>query len=74
MFVLLKKEFLYFFSSASGYIIVGIFLFLTGAMLWIFPGEYNIIDSGYAQIDGLFVLAPWLYLFLVPAVTMKSFS
>ncbi|MBR6311235.1 MAG: gliding motility-associated ABC transporter permease subunit GldF [Paludibacteraceae bacterium] len=74
MFVLLKKEFLYFFSSASGYIIVGIFLFLTGAMLWIFPGEYNIIDSGYAQIDGLFVLAPCLYLFLVPAVTMKSFS
>ncbi len=74
MFVLLKKEFQYFFSSASGYIIVGIFLLLTSTMLWIFPGEYNIVESGYAQIDGLFVLAPWLYLFLVPAVTMKTFS
>jgi len=74
MFVLLKKEFLYFFSSATGYIVIGIFLLVTGLFLWTFPGEYNIIESGYAQMDGLFVLAPWLYLFLVPAVTMRSFS
>ena len=74
MFTLLKKEFLYFFSSATGYIVIGMFLLATGLFLWVFPGEYNIIDSGYAQMDGLFILAPWLYLFLVPAVTMRSFS
>ncbi|GHT34480.1 gliding motility-associated ABC transporter permease subunit GldF [Bacteroidia bacterium] len=74
MLTLLKKEFLYFFSSATGYIVIGLFLLLTGLFLWVFPGEYNIIESGYAQMDGLFVLAPWLYLFLVSAVTMRSFS
>lgn len=74
MFVLLKKEFANFFSSAVGYIIVGIFLSLTGLFLWIFPGEYNIPDSGYAQLNGLFSLAPWLYLFLIPAITMRLFA
>ncbi|MDR0873211.1 MAG: gliding motility-associated ABC transporter permease subunit GldF, partial [Prevotellaceae bacterium] len=74
MLTLLKKEFLYFFSSATGYIVIGLFLLVTGLFLWVFPGEYNIIESGYAQMDGLFVLAPWLYLFLVSAVTMRSFS
>lgn len=74
MLVLLKKEFAGFFSSAVGYIIVGIFLSLTGLFLWLFPGEYNILDSGYAQLNGLFSLAPWLYLFLIPAITMRLFA
>ena len=74
MIVLLKKEFLYFFSSATGYIVIGIFLIATGLFLWVLPGQFNIPASGYAQMDGLFVLAPWLYLFLVPAVTMRSFA
>ena len=74
MIVLLKKEFLYFFSSATGYIVIGIFLIATGLFLWVLPGQFNIIESGYAQMDGLFVLAPWLYLFLVPAITMRSFA
>lgn len=74
MFVLLKKELSSFFSSATGYIVIGVFLLITGLFLWIFPGEYNILESGYAQLDGLFALAPWLYLFLVPAITMRSFA
>jgi ABC-2 type transport system permease protein len=74
MLVLLRKEFANFFSSAVGYIIVGIFLSLTGLFLWVFPGEYNILDSGYAQLNGLFSLAPWLYLFLIPAITMRLFA
>jgi ABC-2 type transport system permease protein len=74
MFTLLKKEFSGFFSSPTGYVIIGIFLLLTGLFLWVFPGEYNVFDSGYAQLDGLFSLAPWLYLFLVPAVTMRTFA
>ncbi|MCQ2225190.1 MAG: gliding motility-associated ABC transporter permease subunit GldF [Paludibacteraceae bacterium] len=57
-----------------GYIVVGVFLCLTGLFLWVFPGEYNILDNGYANMDGLFNFAPWLYLFLVPAVTMRLFA
>jgi len=74
MLVLLKKEFSNFFASPMGYIVIGVFLILTGLFLWVFPGEYNILDSGYANMDGLFILAPWLYLFLVPAVTMRLFA
>ena len=71
---ILKKELRAFFSSAAGYIVIGIFLLLTALLLWVIPGEYNILDSGYANVDGLFYLAPWLYLFLVPAVTMRFFA
>ena len=67
---LLKKEFRSFFNTPVGYIILAIFCVGTGLFLWVFPGEYNVLDSGYATIDGLFVLAPWLFLFLSPAVTM----
>jgi len=63
-----------FFSNATGYIVIGIFLLLTGLFLWIIPGEFNILDSGYANVDGLFYLAPWLFLFLCPAVTMRLFA
>ena len=42
--------------------------------MWVFPGEFNIIDNGYANIDTLFIVAPWIFLFLVPAVTMRLFA
>lgn len=42
--------------------------------MWVIPGEYNIIDSGYAQVDGLFQLAPWLFMLLCPAITMQLFA
>jgi ABC-2 type transport system permease protein len=74
MFVLLRKEFSNFFSSPMGYIVIGVFLLMTSLFLWVLPGEYNILESGYAAMDGLFILAPWLYLFLVPAVTMRLFA
>lgn len=74
MFILFKKELRSFFSSATGYIVIGVFLLVTSLFLWIFPNEYNILDSGYAQLDGLFALAPMLFLFLVPAVTMRMFA
>jgi ABC-2 type transport system permease protein len=74
MIILLKKELRNFFSSATGYIVIGVFLLITSLFLWVFPGEYNILESGYAQTDGLFTLAPFLYLFLVPAVTMRMFA
>jgi ABC-2 type transport system permease protein len=74
MFSIFKKELRAFFSNATGYIVVGIFLILTGLFLWVIPGEYNILDNGYANVDGLFYLAPWLFLFLCPAVTMRLFA
>lgn len=71
MLSILRKELRTFFSNATGYIVIGIFLLLTGLLLWIIPGEYNIPDSGYANVDGLFYVAPWLFLFLCPAITMR---
>ena len=74
MFTILKKELRAFFGNATGYIVVGIFLTLNGLLLRIIPGEYNILDAEYANVDGLFYLAPWLFLFLCPAITMRSFA
>ena len=74
MFQILQKELKTFFSTAIGYIVIAIFLLATGLMLWVFPGSSNIIDSGYASVDALFNMAPWLYLFLCPAVTMRMIA
>ena len=74
MFSILKKELRAFFSNATGYIVIGIFLILTSLFLWVIPGEYNVLDAGYANLDGFFYLAPWLFLFLCPAVTMRLFA
>ncbi|MFW5823113.1 MAG: gliding motility-associated ABC transporter permease subunit GldF, partial [Tangfeifania sp.] len=74
MFTLFKKEIKTFLGSLIGYLAVLVFLLVTGLFLWVFPGEYNIPDNGYATLEGLFSLAPWLYLFLVPAITMRFFA
>lgn len=74
MFSLLKKEITSFFGSLTGYVVVFVFLLATSLFLWVFPGNFNIPDGGYASLDGLFSLAPWVYLFLVPAVTMRLFA
>jgi ABC-2 type transport system permease protein len=74
MFSILKKELSTFFGTAAGYIVIGIFLLLTALFLWVIPGEFNILMSAYANLDGLFYLAPWLFLFLCPAVTMRLFA
>ena len=42
--------------------------------MWVFPGDSNVLDNGYSNIDGLFVVAPWVFMFLIPAITMRSFS
>jgi len=74
MFSLLKKEITSFFGSLTGYLVVFVFLLATTLFLWVFPGNYNILEGGYASLDGLFSLAPWVYLFLVPAITMRLFA
>jgi ABC-2 type transport system permease protein len=74
MFALFKREISSFFSSLTGYVVIVVFLIMNGLFLWIFSGEFNILDSGYANLDSMFILAPWVFLFLVPAVTMRLFS
>lgn len=74
MFAIFKREVQSFFTSPIGYLIVGSFLLLNGLFLWVFKGEYNIFDYGFADLDNFFLLAPWIFVFLVPAITMKSFS
>ena len=68
------REIKTFFGSPIGYLVIGIFLLLNGLFLWVFNGEYNILDSGFADLNPFFALAPWILLFLIPAVTMRSFS
>lgn len=74
MFALYKKELATFFSSLTGYLTIIVFLVLTALMLWVFRSGFNILDYGYAGIDGLFFIGPFLYLFLIPAITMRMFA
>lgn len=77
MLVLYFKEIRSFLSSLIGYIAIGVFISLIGIFLWIIPteaGGANILDNNFANIDPLFTIAPWVYLFLIPAITMRSFS
>jgi ABC-2 type transport system permease protein len=74
MFAIFRKEISGFFSSLTGYIVIIVFLLFNSLFMWVFPGEYNIFDSGYAGLETLFFLSPWLFLFLVPAVTMRMFA
>jgi len=74
MFALYLKEIRAFLSSITGYVVILVFLVTTGLFLWFFPNDFNILDYGYANLDGLFIIAPLVFLFLVPAITMRSFS
>jgi ABC-2 type transport system permease protein len=74
MIAILKKEINTFFASPIGYLVIGVFLVLNGLFLWVFKGEFNILDNGLASLSAFFLLAPWILIFLVPAVTMRSFS
>ncbi|MFH1319240.1 MAG: gliding motility-associated ABC transporter permease subunit GldF [Bacteroidota bacterium] len=74
MFTLLKKEISSFLNSLTGYIVIIVFLLSIGLFMWVFPGNFNVLDNGYANIDTLFVIAPWIFMFLIPAITMRLFS
>jgi ABC-2 type transport system permease protein len=74
MLTLFKKEINGFLNSLIGYIVMIVFLLMTGLFLWVFPLEFNILDFGFAGLDGLFLIAPFVFLFLIPAITMRSFA
>lgn len=74
MYAILKKEISSFFASPIGYMVVGLFLIVTGLFLWVFEGPFNITETGFADLAPFFQIAPWIFTFLIPAVTMRSFS
>ncbi|KAF2516306.1 gliding motility-associated ABC transporter permease subunit GldF [Flavobacterium salilacus subsp. salilacus] len=74
MKALLIREIKSFFGSPIGYLVIAVFLLLNGLFLWVFEGDFNILNSGFADLSPFFTLAPWILIFLIPAVTMRSFS
>ena len=68
------KELKTFLSSIIGYIIIGVFLIISGLFLWVFPNMDNIMEAGLSDVQGLFNLSQFLFIFLVPAITMRSFA
>jgi ABC-2 type transport system permease protein len=74
MKAILLREIKSFFGSPIGYLVIALFLILNGLFLWVFEGEYNILNTGFADMTPFFTLSPWILIFLIPAVTMRSFS
>lgn len=74
MYPILKKEFTSFFASPIAYLVIGVFLLINGLFLWVFKDDFNVLNAGYADLTSFFNLAPWVFLFLIPAITMKSFA
>ena len=74
MLAILKKEFHSFFASPVGYLVIGLFLILNALFLWVFDNDFNLFDYGFADLTPFFQLVPWIFIFLIPAVTMRSFS
>jgi ABC-2 type transport system permease protein len=74
MFAILKKEFNSFFASPIAYVVIGIFLLMNSLFLWVFEDDFNILNAGFADLNSFFFLVPWVFMFLIPAITMKSFA
>lgn len=68
------KEIRSFLNSITGYLVVVVYLLINSFMLWLFPGVFNILDGSYASIDNLFLISPWVFMFLIPAITMRMFA
>src|SRR5436190_8174439 len=73
MWMICKKEWNQFFSNLTGYIALIVFLLLNGLIFFVFP-DTSLLDFGYASLDGFFSLAPWVLLFLIPTITMRSLA
>ncbi len=73
MISILLKEISGFFTSWVAYMIMAAFMLVTGLFLWVFP-DSSILDYGYAGLDSFFNIAPYLFIFLIPAITMRSLA
>lgn len=73
MLAILRKEFNAFLSSPVAYVVLGVFLVATALFVWVFPAS-SVLDYGFADLQTLFNTAPWIFLFLIPAITMRTFA
>jgi len=73
MYAVFKRELFSLLNSLMAYITIGVFLLVSGLLLWFFP-DTSILEYGYAELNGFFSLAPFLFMFLIPAITMRSFA
>ena len=73
MYAVYKRELFSLLNSLMAYITIGVFLLVSGLLLWYFP-DTSILDYGYAELNGFFSLSPFLFMFLIPALTMRSFA
>lgn len=73
MIQVLSKEFNSFLNSLIAYVVIGVFLTAIGLLMWVFP-ETSVLDYGYADMETLFSLGPYVFIFLIPAITMRSFA
>jgi ABC-2 type transport system permease protein len=74
MLILFKKELTIISTSVQGIVIPVIYLLITGLLLWVFDGSFNILSQGYSSPDGLFTISPVILLILIPALCMRSFA
>ena len=74
MIAILRKELNLFFASPIGYLVISVFLIVNGLFLWVFKGDFNILNAGFADLNSFFFVTPWFFIFLIPAITMRSFS
>src|SRR5215213_6059813 len=73
MIHILVKEFNGFLNSLIAYVVIGVFLTAIGLLMWVFP-ETSVLDYGFADLSTLFSLGPYVFIFLIPAITMRSFA
>lgn len=73
MIQIFSKEFNSYLNSLIAYLVISVFLTAIGLLLWVFP-ETSILDYGYADMNTLFSMGPYVFTFLIPAITMKSFA
>jgi len=74
MFAIVKKEINSFFGSSIAYLVIAVFLLINGLFLWVFENDFNIISAGFADLNSFFFIVPQVFIFLIPAITMKSFA
>lgn len=74
MLAILKKELNLFFATPIGYLVIAIFLLINGLFLWVFKSDYNILNAGFADLNNFFYITPWFFIFIIPAITMRTFS
>lgn len=74
MWILFRKEISSFFSNILGYVVIFFFLTANSLLIWVFKSPVNLMEGNYATLDSLFMISPWIFLFLIPAITMRMFS